>query len=899
MSEPVTGIAPVQRSAMRWIAVALVLLVVIAAIVLPLININRYHHTIADSLSRSLGRPVHLGSVQLQLLPRPGLALTDFVVEEGPGFGAEPLLRAPSVTVSLRPGSLWRNRLEVSRISLDNASVNLVRDDHGQWNFSSLLIQAARTPNAPTALRHATTALRFPYIEFRSARINFKSGAEKEPFSFFNADLSIWLAQPDEWQLRFEAQPSRTDLDLDLADTGLIRLEGSVNRAEALDQIPVKLHAEWNKAPLGQLSRMLFGEDSGWRGLLRAEADFTGDINNLETNARFRVDDAHRQEFTPLSPLAVDVRCRAVYHRALGSVDNLTCLWPVGDGHLLLTGGLKTPRLKAPIRSEANLALEINRTPAAFAVSALGLLRSGVTPLLTATGLINGHFTYATGERSGRGTSPSLTGEAAVDSLSLNFPGVDKPLTFPALHFATPVAAAPHRTAPRTSRSDTRPAAKSVSRLAILLNPAPLALGAPNPAELSGQFAAAGFSLRLAGQADLARLVALTKSSALFGSSLAGLGPADAEAPATADLDLALAGPWMTPVGSAYPPTPSIAAAGSLRIEHAQARLDWLPEPIDLASATAHFSPGKVTWSDAAVAVNGIAARGSFTYPFPCPAGDNCAAAEAPPASFNLDIPNLDPGALESALMGAGRRNELLSAILAQVGRKTAPWPPLDGIVHIGSLNLLNLTLHDARGSISIRGTRLKIISLDAGALGGSVNVAGSVETGGSHPVYSLNLNWSRVSVPQVAALFHEKWGAGTANGAASLTLEGYSTADLIASAKGAFQWDWSRGSIGPIGSGAPLAARAGSAGLERASLNTLQTAKFSPVHFNRWRASGTIGNKALKFDAVDKINPVTGTITFDRSLDLAWPAADNTTFRIGGTLAHPAVASRQSATEQ
>src|SRR5580704_9281495 len=337
MSEPVTGIAPAQRSPMRWIAVALVLFVVITAIVLPLININRYHHSIADSLSRSLGRPVHLGSVQLQLLPRPGLALTDFVVEEDPGFGAEPLLRAPSVTVSLRPSSLWRDRLEVSRISLDNASVNLVRDARGQWNFSSLLIQAARTPNAPTGLRHATAALRFPYIEFRSARINFKSGAEKEPFSFFNADLSIWLAQPDQWQLRFEAQPARTDLDLDLSDTGLVHVEGSVNRAAALDQIPVKLHAEWNKAPLGQVSRMLFGEDSGWRGLLRAEADFAGDINNLDTDARFRIDDAHRQEFTPLSPLPVDVRCRAVYHRALGAVDNLTCLWPVGDGHLLLT----------------------------------------------------------------------------------------------------------------------------------------------------------------------------------------------------------------------------------------------------------------------------------------------------------------------------------------------------------------------------------------------------------------------------------------------------------------------------------------------------------------------------------------------------------------------------------
>jgi len=896
MSEPVTGIAPAQRSPMRWIAVALVLLVVIAALVLPLININRYHHIIADSLSRSLGRPVHLGSVQLQLLPRPGLAITDFVVEEDPGYGAEPILRAPSVTVSLRPSSLWRDRLEVSRIDLDNASVNLVRDSRGQWNFGSLLIRAARTPNAPTAQRHATAALRFPYIEFRSARINFKSGTEKEPFSFFSADLSIWLADPDQWQLRFEAQPARTDLDLDLSDTGLIRVEGSVERAAALDQIPVKLHAEWNKAPLGQVSRMLFGEDSGWRGLLRAEADFTGDVNNLETNARFRVDDAHRQEFTPLNPLAVDVRCRAVYRRALAAVDNLTCLWPAGDGHLLLTG-----ELKARAHPEANLTLEINRTPAAFAVSILGLLRRGLTPSLTASGLINGHFSYATGGRPVHAPS-TLSGEATVEPLSLDFSGVDKPLVFPALHFATPSPVTPHRPGFKASRSEGRAAAKSVPRLAIFLNPAPVSLGAPNPAELSGQFTPAGFSLRLTGQAGLARLVALSKSSGVFGSSLAAVGPADAETPSTADLELTLSGPWMTPVSSASPPPPSVATAGSLRIEQAQAKLGWLPEPVEIASATANFSPGKVTWTNASITVNGITARGSFTWPFPCPVGENCGDTETPPASFTLDVPILDASALESALMGAGRRNEFLSAILAQVGRKTAPWPPLDGIVHIGSLNLANLTLHDAHGSISVRGTSVKITSLDAGALGGSVNVAGRVETAGSHPVYSLNLNWSGVNVPQVAALFHEKWGAGSANGSASLTLEGYSTSDLIASAHGAFQWDWSHGSIGaigPSGSGAPLAAAAGPANLERASLNSLQTAKFSPVHFSRWRASGAIGNKALKFDPADKTNPVTGTIAFDRTIDLAWPTADDTTLRIGGTFAHPTLASPPAASEQ
>src|SRR5271170_1587722 len=541
MSEPATGIAPIEGhrrgTFLRWVVLGLALAFVTAAVVLPLININRYHRTIAESLTRSVGRPVHLGPVQLQLLPHAGLAITDFVVEEDPGFGAEPLLRAPSVTVSLRFASLWRGRLEVSRIDLDNASLNLVRDERGQWNFGSLLIQAARIPNAPTAQRHATATLRFPYIDFRSARINFKTGAEKKAFAFLNSDLSIWLAEPDQWRLRFEGQPARTDLDLDLADTGLMRLEGSCNRASALDEMQAQLHAEWSKAPLGQVSRMILGQDSGWRGLLRAEADFAGDIRNLQMNTRIRVDDAHRQEFTPLTQLNIDARCRGVYRRATRSIDDLTCLWPVGDGHLLLTG-----IVSKPTQPKAHLTLEINHTPAAFAVSALGLLRPGLPPSLGATGLINGQFIYS-GQFAPASIAPTLSGQATVESLALGFPGVEKPITFPTLHFVTPELVAPPPHAKRgSSKQKASLSGQTRAHPAILLEAAPLTLGAPDPLELSGQFTGAGFVVRLAGQTDLGRLTALSKSSGLLGPSLADVTPPVAGSQATAALDLTLSG---------------------------------------------------------------------------------------------------------------------------------------------------------------------------------------------------------------------------------------------------------------------------------------------------------------------------------------------------------------------
>src|SRR6185437_1287222 len=234
MSGPVEGVQTSEAGTgrgkkRRWRRIALGIAVLILAVVLvPLINLGRYHRTISESLSRALGHQVSLGSVNLTLFPLPGLVIHNFAVEEDPAFGAEPLLLAPEVTVYPRLSSLWRERLEIGRIDLENASVNLARDADGRWNFSSLLLQASRTATAPTGQRRPSATPRFPYIEFSGARINFKEGEEKKAFSFLNADVSVWLADPNRWRIRFEAQPVRTDLDLDLADTGMVKLDGSV-----------------------------------------------------------------------------------------------------------------------------------------------------------------------------------------------------------------------------------------------------------------------------------------------------------------------------------------------------------------------------------------------------------------------------------------------------------------------------------------------------------------------------------------------------------------------------------------------------------------------------------------------------------------------------------------------
>ena len=743
-SEAGEGRGRKRRTRRILIAVAVV---VLAIVLVPLINLGRYHRTIADSLTRALGHSVTLGRVNLTLFPLPGLVIHDLEVEEDPAFGSEPLLKSPEVTVYARLSSLWRERLEISRIDLDNASVNLARDAEGRWNFSSLLLQASRTATRPTAQRRPSATPRFPYIEFSGARINFKIGEEKKAFSFLNVDASVWLADANRWRIRFEAQPARTDLDLDLEDMGTVKVNGSLTRAESLEELPLKLHLDWTGAQLGQASRLLFGEDSGWRGDLHAEADVTGNIDDLAMNSRLRVEDAHRLEFTPMSHFNVDTRCVAEYHHNERSVDKLTCLWPTGSGHLLLTGSVAN--LPHP-RPELNL--EINHTPVRFVLNLLGLMRRGLPALVDASGTINGAFAWGSPEQasgvkssvpfSAKPNGNVLTGHAVANTVSLRLANVDRPITFAALRFATPLDVAASTVPQRKKHRGKKTAAPVLpTGNMILLEPTPFAAGAATPMQVAGRLSRAGFSLHFTGESSVARLVPIAQdfNQLIALDSLQGKG--------TAQTDLTFAGPWIPPVDLDTGASVESPVEGWVRLQHAQVKPGWLKEPVEIASATAQLGGSTVTWANASISIKGIAAKGSASYPVTCANPAGC------PAELNLDFAALNAGALEKTLLGDGRRG-VLQAILSRVESPAPSWPAMNGTIHADVLTIGNLRLKNASAAIAVADRRMRILSLDASGLGGSTHATGSIGAAQDGPQYALNVTWTGVKLAQAGALF-------------------------------------------------------------------------------------------------------------------------------------------------
>jgi hypothetical protein len=829
---------------------SLIIVVVLgfAIVVPPLFNIERYQHRIADNISRSLGRPVHFSHISLRLLPRPGFDLSDFTIEEGPDFGAEPILHSSSVSASIRLWSMWRGRLEIARIALDEPSLNLVRNAQGRWNFASVLTEASRTSIAPTGQVRPSSTLRFPYIEATNARINFKYGDEKQPFSFTNGDLAVWLENPNEWQLRFKAQPVRTDLDLYVADTGMVRMEGSLQRAASLGTIPLNLRVDWERAPLGQVGRLFAGSDPGWRGDLDVRSRVKGTPDKLLVSATLDLAALHRVEFAPDRALDYSAKCTGAYEKSAEQISNLACVLPLGNGNITTTGTI--------VPHAPQLDIAIHQAPASAGLSFFRLMRSGFGRQVALDGDFNGlfHLTESNNHF-------SASGSVSSDRLAMSAPNVDGPLVVGPVRITALPATRPAR-----GVANNAPAS-------LLLAPIKIDFDGTSPMLIDGRFDPRGFQMHFGGGGSLARLVPMIHSFGLFAPGLEALQPTG-----QASLDVLLRGPWMAPLDS-YDGTgdhPNLASSptGTITLHDARLETSYLSAPLLIKTAQASLFGTQIAWSGIAAQYGPVKFTGNFRAPLPCAPGDACV------RQFDLAAPTLDLATLPGVMVG---NSPLIETLLHRFeGGASAEWPALHGTVRAATATLGSLTMQDAVATLDVSGAGVKIDSLDARALDGTLHLSGTVRAGSAPsyaPVYALDAQLNQAAVPAIGQLFRQNWGTGTINVATHLTLSGLNQEDLLNSAQGMYHFDWSKGGLHAVAKGA---ARNG-----------------SPfTRFEEWTADGTIGKSAFVLEQsllteTDGARSIQGTIGFDRKLDLKSSEASSTepsgeAGELTGTLAEP-----------
>jgi hypothetical protein len=812
-----------------WIAGTAAAVLLVILVVPPWISIGRYKSQITQLISASVGRPVRLSSVELRLFPRPGFLLTDLSIADDPAYSNEPILHADSVHAYIGLASLWSGRLQIGAISVEDASLNVVRSDSGRWNLDPFL-RTATTRAAGSPAR----VLRLPSLRATTSRINFKRGAEKLPFSLVNADIAISQDSPGEWNLHFRGQPTRTDIGFDSADTGVLRAEATLHAAPELRHVPIHLEVNWREAQLGQLYRLLFGTNTGWRGDLTADLSLDGNGETAQVHSRLRATGVHRAEFSPAEPLDFDAHCNLQAHFLAQLADNLNCDTPLGSGRIHVAGALSAGAVPP------NLAVELDHIPVTAALDMLRTVRSDFGKGLEASGAISGRMVYAPQPEAaaepsahplkGRPVEPPspLTGSFTAEKVELRSSALGEPVR------AAKIAIDPAPYDP------TQPLAVSAT--------ASIPAGASAPLAVSARFSLEGYQLSVRGPAsvDRARQMALA-----LGLSVASALDSVAGEPLT--LDMTAQGPWMVPVQTPFgPPAPAVdTLSGTVALRNANWHSNYLLNPVQIPQATLHIGSSELRFEPLSFVYGPL--KGMATIALPV-----CDPSPACTPHVTIQFGSINAAVAQSAFLGAHAPGTLLSTLIERIHpTPAAQWPEVEGTVRADTLILGPVTLRDAQASLRTTANGADISAFDAGLLGGRLHLTGRYRSGttaSAKPTWTLDGSAEKLNGAQLAAVLGLHGSGGTADLNGKLESTGFTGDDLAASTHGKLHFEWQKSAV--FGPDAPA----------------------SLARFDRWSGEAEIGSGALTLKQSQarrgvKAASVDGSVALELPARLAFPA--------------------------
>jgi len=815
----------------RRVVIAVFLLFLALFLVRP--GAGRLRGKLSQSISQALGRRVEIGSVHLRFLPRPGFEFGNLVIHDDAAFGAEPLLRSPDVTAWLRVLPLFRGRIEIASLSLDEASVNLTRDPQGKWNLEDLLERTARTSTAPTAAQKMESRPAFPYIEATKARINFKIGAEKTHFAFTDARFALWQESENAWGMRLKAQPIRTDANL--TDTGVLNLSGMWQRSPVLRETPVQFSFEWKQAQIGQASKLIYGNDKGWRGNLVLAGALVGTPGKLRLSADASIDDFRRNDVLGGGTLQLVAHCAAEYSSLQKMLSNVDCNAPAGDGSLELKGSASG----LPF-SSYDFMLVSTKVPAQAALSLLRQSRSGIPDDFDASGSLNANLQLS---RVDHAQQPHLRGDGNAQDLRINSRSLGSEIALGVVPFSF----APWATDGKLARLGVAPRDPSVNNARLEMGPVNIVLGRPSPLRARASFSLYGYQAAIHGDAGLKQL--------LQAARLLGIPAPAVTADGTSSVDLTIADSWE----STTPPK----VLGTAQLRSVRAQVRGLNAPLDVANANLVLDENVVRVQNLNASAAQTTWRGSLQVARPCVAPGACK------VQFNLRTAELNAADLNDLLNPSAKKQSWYKFL----SRSNNQPPYLLHASAIGKIAVDKLVLGKSActqltADLDLHDGKLKIANLKGQTLTGKATGEWQADFSSRPPVYSGSGGFDGVSMAGVAGLMHNAWIDGSGAAKYEFKASGWGLQDLLDSVDLTGDFVVRDGSFPRIS----LASNS----------SVLRTSHFSGKILLR---EGEFSFPDAKLESPNGVYKVSGTVSLTGGLNLKMTGESVPGFALSGTL--------------
>jgi hypothetical protein len=309
-----------------------------AWLVPPYFHAGRYRRLLATALETKLGRPVELGKVSFRLLPHPGFSIGHVVIKENHRFGSEPFARVDRLECDLRWRSLWGSHLDCARIVLQHPSLNLVRNNQGEWNFEDFFFRSTPVVRIGFARAETRSPPAFAF-DVEDARLNFTTGITKRPFTIENLSGGLTV-DPSRGSVNFDFAGIPARMDLPQPAPGVVELSGEWQPGNQFKG-PLRATIHTSGSLLYGWIPLLSSRNPDMYGLVDATVQMAGTVDRLQLTGDVRVSQLHRWDsLPPLSSGPVGISFKGSLDRRREQFYIQQADASFGDSHLHLTGAI-------------------------------------------------------------------------------------------------------------------------------------------------------------------------------------------------------------------------------------------------------------------------------------------------------------------------------------------------------------------------------------------------------------------------------------------------------------------------------------------------------------------------------------------------------------------------------
>lgn len=268
-----------MNKALRWLAIVLALLLVIALAIPFLIDVNQFRPRLEAELTQALGRDVKLGDLKLSILSG-SVEASDLNIADDASFSRTPFIRAKSlkVGVELQP-LIFSKKLNITGIEIESPEIALVQSDAGVWNFASLGTKdAAKAPAAtpPASTSGSMQDLTVKVVKITNGRLSLKTAGEPQLKVLEKVNVEV---------KDFAANASfPISLTADIQGGGDVKMDGKAGPINTNDasETPFDVTLKLNKLDIAKAG--FVRPSTGFEGLVSIDggASLTGHVLQLK-----------------------------------------------------------------------------------------------------------------------------------------------------------------------------------------------------------------------------------------------------------------------------------------------------------------------------------------------------------------------------------------------------------------------------------------------------------------------------------------------------------------------------------------------------------------------------------------------------------------------------------------